>query len=229
MESVENTPGKAERTYFKFYQSFYKAIRNLPEQVQFALYRAIATYSFEFREPDFSQFENAAFIQAIWEGFRPILRKGNQGFLNGANGGAPEGNQNARKQPENNQETTEKQAYKEKGKRIMEKGNNMDNQETLVFPFHSPKFLETWKELCRQPKWKKKTPSALQYSLDKLAGFPEAFAVELMETAIANDNQGVVYPSSTPEAYKKWQKEHQATPAVDMALNTDPSLYNSTF
>ena len=229
MASRENTEGKAQRTYFRFYQSFYDAIKDLPDYAQLAIYRAITAYSLDFQEPDFSQLENAVFIQGIWAGLRPGLQKGIRAFENGRNGGAPEGNQNALKQPENNQETTEKQAYKEKEKRIKEKGNNMDNQETLVFPFHSPKFLETWKELCRQPKWKKKTPSALQYSLDKLAGYPEAFAVELMETAIANDNQGVVYPSSTPEAYKKWQKEHQATPAVDMALNTDPSLYKSTF
>ena len=228
MASRENTEGKAQRTWFKFYQSFYDAIKDLPDYAQLAIYRAITAYSLDFQEPDFSQLENAVFIQGIWAGLRPGLQKGIRAFENGRNGGAPEGNQNALKQPENNQETTEKQAYKEKEKRIKEKGNNMDNQETLVFPFHSPKFLETWKELCSQPKWRKKTPSALQYSLDKLAGYPEAFAVELMETAIANDNQGVVYPS-TPEAYKKWQKEHQATPAVDMALNTDPSLYNSTF
>ena len=223
-----NTAGKAERLYFTFFRSFYKAIDNLPEQVQLALYRAIVAYSLDFQEPDFSQLENADFIQAIWEGFRPILRNGIQHYLNGAKGGAPEGNQNARKQPKNNRKTTEKQAIKDKGIRIKEKGMDMEEQESLVFPFHSPKFFDTWNELRRQPKWKKKTLSALQKSLDKLAGFPEAFAVQLMETAIANDNKGVVY-DSTPEAYKKWQKEHQATPAVDMALNTDPSLYNSTF
>ena len=212
MASIENTEGRAERLYFKFFRSFYKAIDNLPDQVQLTLYRAIVAYSLDFQEPDFSQMENAAFIQAIWEGLRPILRNGIQHYLNGGKGGAPEGNQNARKQPKNNRKTTEKQApYKEEGKGIKEKGNNMDNQETLVFPFHSPKFLETWKELCSQPKWRKKTPSALQKSLDKLAGFPEAFAVELIETAIANDTQGVVYPS-TPEAYKKWQKDNQGGP-----------------
>lgn len=75
----------------------------------------------------------------------------------------------------------------------------------------------------------KENPFRPAKSQDKLAGFPEAFAIELIETAIANDTQGVVYYPTTQEAYKKWQKEHQATPAVDMALNTDPSLYNSTF
>ena len=203
----KNTAGKAERPYFTFFRSFYKAIDNLPEQVQLSLYRAIVAYSLDFQEPDFSQLENTAFIQAIWEGFCPILRNGIQHYLNGAKGGAPEGNQNARKQPTNNRQTTEKQAIKDKGKGIKEKGMNMEEQETLVFPFQSPKFFDTWNELCRQPKWKKKTLSALQKSLDKLSVFPEAFALELMETAIANDTQGVVYPS-TPEAFKKWQREH---------------------
>ena len=206
----KNTAGKAERLYFTFFRSFYKAIDNLPEQVQLSLYRAIVAYSLDFQEPDFSQLENTAFIQAIWEGFRPILRNGIQHYLNGAKGGAPEGNQNARKQPKNNRKTTEKQAIKDKGKGIKEKGMNMEEQETLVFPFQSPKFFDTWNELCRQPKWKKKTLSALQKSLDKLSVFPEAFALELMETAIANDTQGVVYPS-TPDAFKKWEREHQAS------------------
>ncbi len=205
----KNIEGKAERPYFKFFRSFYKAIDNLPDQVQLSLYRAIVSYSLDFQEPDFTQLDNAAFIQAIWEGFRPILRNGIKNYLNGANGGAPEGNQNAKKQPKNNQETTEKQTrYKDNGKGIKEKGINMDNQESFVFPFDSLRFYELWAELCRQPKWRKKSVSALQKSLDKLAPFPEAFALELMETAIANDTQGVVYPS-TPEAFKKWQREHR--------------------
>ena len=89
----------------------------------------------------------------------------------------------------------------------------MEDKESLKFPFHSPKFFETWEDLRQQPKWKKKTLSALQKSLDKLAAFPEAFAVELMDTAIANDTQGVVY-SYTPEAFKKWEREHQESEAT---------------
>lgn len=211
-----NTAGKAERLYFTFFRSFYKAIDNLPEQVQLALYRAIVAYSLDFQEPDFSQLENADFIQAIWEGFRPILRNGIQHYLNGAKGGAPEGNQNARKQPKNNRKTTEKQAIKDKGIGIKEKGMDMEEQESLVFPFHSPKFFDTWNELCRQPKWKKKTLSALQKSLDKLSVFPEAYALELMETAIANDTQGLVYPW-TAAAFKKWQKESQGGTGAETA------------
>ena len=115
----------------------------------------------------------------------------------------------------NEPKTSQKRADKDKEERNKEE-RNKDNNISLVFPFHSQKFFDTWNELRSQPKWKKKSISALQKSLDKLAGFPEAFAVELMETAIANDTQGVVYPS-TPEAFKKWQRERQGATGSETA------------
>ncbi len=210
MESDKNTQRTPERLYFKFFRSFYKAIDNLPDDIQLSLYRGIVSFALDFQEPDFSSMENAPFIQAIWEGFRPVITNGISHYLNGANGGAPEGNQNAKKQPKNNQETTEKQApYKDKGKGIKDKGISMEDQESLVFPFHSQKFFELWAELCRQPKWRKKTLSTLQTNLDRLSSYPEAFSLELIEAAIANNTQGLVYPS-TPADFKKWEKGHQA-------------------
>lgn len=215
MESVENTEGKTERQYFPFFRSYYNSIDNLPESMQLPLYRAIALFSLDFAEPDFSTLQDGYFLQAVWEGILPNLKASITKYRNGKKGGAPKGNRNGpngRKgnQPTTNQQPTENQANKKKEEEIEKE------IESLVFPFQSPKFLETWKELCRQPKWRKKTPSALQKSLDKLAVFPEAFAVELMETAIANDTQGVVYPS-TPEAFKKWEKEHPASTGAQPA------------
>ena len=215
MESVENTEGKTERQYFPFFRSYYNSIDNLPESMQLPLYRAIALFSLDFAEPDFSTLQDGYFLQAVWEGILPNLKASITKYRNGKKGGAPKGNRNGpngRKgnQPTTNQQPTENQANKKKEEEIEKE------IESLVFPFQSPKFLETWKELCRQPKWRKKTPSALQKRLDKLAVFPEAFAVELMETAIANDTQGVVYPS-TPEAFKKWEKEHPASTGAQPA------------
>ena len=215
MESVENTEGKTERQYFPFFRSYYNSIDNLPESMQLPLYRAIALFSLDFAEPDFSTLQDGYFLKAVWEGILPNLKASITKYRNGKKGGAPKGNRNGpngRKgnQPTTNQQPTENQANKKKEEEIEKE------IESLVFPFQSPKFLETWKELCRQPKWRKKTPSALQKSLDKLAVFPEAFAVELMETAIANDTQGVVYPS-TPEAFKKWEKEHPASTGAQPA------------
>lgn len=215
MESVENTEGKTERQYFPFFRSYYNSIDNLPESMQLPLYRAIALFSLDFAEPDFSTLQDGYFLKAVWEGILPNLKASITKYRNGKKGGAPKGNRNGpngRKgnQPTTNQQPTENQANKKKEEEIEKE------IESFVFPFQSPKFFETWKELCRQPKWRKKTPSALQKSLDKLAVFPEAFAVELMETAIANDTQGVVYPS-TPEAFKKWEKEHPASTGTQPA------------
>ena len=216
MESVKNTEGAAERQYFTFFRSYFNSIDNLPDSMQLPLYRAIALYSLDFAAPDFSTLENGQFLKAVWEGILPNLKASITKYRNGKKGGAPRGNRNGpngRKgnQPTTNQQPTENQTNKKKEE---EKEIEIDIQESLVFPFHSQKFFATWNELCRQPKWRKKTLSAFQKSLDKLAVYPEAFALELMETAIANDTQGVVYPS-TPEAFKKWEKQHPGASAAD--------------
>lgn len=82
---------------------------------------------------------------------------------------------------------------------------------TLSFPFQSKKFAETWQELCRQPKWKKKSIDALQKSLNKIAPYPEDYAIVLMEDAIANDYQGLVF-ASTPANYEQWKKNNPGQP-----------------
>ena len=204
MESVKNTDGKAERLYFQFYRSFYESIDKLPAKMQLSLYRAIALYSLDFQEPDFSQEEEKEICQAIWGLLLPTLRKSVQQYLNGKKNPGEQGNQHARKRAENEPKTSRKRAKEDKEERNMEE-RYMEYNESLVFPFHSQKFFETWNELRRQPKWKKKTLSALQKSLDKLAVYPEAFALELIETAIANDWKGVVFPD-TPADFEKWKK-----------------------
>lgn len=75
----------------------------------------------------------------------------------------------------------------------------------LSLPFSGKEFLDTWELLRQQPRWKKKSSSALQLSLKKLSKYPEKFAVHLMETAIANDYQGVVF-DNTEEKFRQWQK-----------------------
>ncbi|MFC0183313.1 Helix-turn-helix domain-containing protein [Pseudarcicella hirudinis] len=80
----------------------------------------------------------------------------------------------------------------------------------LKFPdFADEKFTEVWSELITQPKWKKKTNSALQASLNQLAKFDNHFAIGLMESAISGNYQGVVFPD-TIEKYLK-NGSNQAT------------------
>lgn len=81
---------------------------------------------------------------------------------------------------------------------------------SLELPYHSERFVKTWEMLTKQPKWKGKTVNALQLSLKKLGRYEEAFAVELMETAIERNYQGVVF-TNTDEEYLKWKAGKQAT------------------
>jgi hypothetical protein len=83
-------------------------------------------------------------------------------------------------------------------------------EQPLTIPFTDEEFKKTWEELRQQPKWRKKTVSALQKCLDKLSKYPVEFAIELMTDAIANNWQGVVF-DGTPERYLKWQQSFSDT------------------
>lgn len=86
----------------------------------------------------------------------------------------------------------------------------------LILPFSSEKFLETWEALCEEKNWKGKTQKALQLTLNKLARYEEAFAIELMEKTIENGWKGVVF-GDTDAKYQEWlsarqQKKDNAAP-----------------
>ena len=75
----------------------------------------------------------------------------------------------------------------------------------LSLPYSSTRFVEVWETLRTQPKWKGKTQTALQLSLDKLGKYDEEFAISLMEDAIERNWQGVVF-QDTNERYLHWKE-----------------------
>ena len=92
---------------------------------------------------------------------------------------------------------------------------------SLVLHFSDKEFIDTWNDLRSQPKWRRKTVKALQKSLDRLSRYAVRFAIELMNTAIENDYQGVVYPT-TPSRYEQWMESHpQPQPDQDGEMNRD--------
>lgn len=93
-----------ERESFVFYRSFRDAFRALDKDVRLRMYEAIIDYGLDLIEPHFEDIE-----KVLWTLIRPQLEANNKRFENGCKGGAPIGNQNARKQPKNNQKITEKQ------------------------------------------------------------------------------------------------------------------------
>lgn len=94
-----------ERESFVFYRSFYEGIKELPRDIQGEVLTAIMEYGLNGVTTE----NQKPITKAMFALIKPQLDANNQRFENGKNGGAPKGNQNARKQPKNNQETTEKQ------------------------------------------------------------------------------------------------------------------------
>lgn len=81
-------------------------------------------------------------------------------------------------------------------------------KENLVLPYHSERFAGVWKELADSPKWQGKTARALQYTLNQLGKFEEEFALCLMEAAVVNGWQGVVF-TDTGQKYQRWKEGRQ--------------------
>jgi len=103
------------RESFVFYRSFYDSIGRCPDDVQIVLLRAVINYGLNQEVPDFTGVPFQPFVEAIFAGIRPQLDANHKRFLNGCKGGefgrlggAPKGNNNARKekQPQNNPKTT---------------------------------------------------------------------------------------------------------------------------
>lgn len=100
------------RDSFIFYDSFFCAINELPDEVQLAVYKAVMDFALRDTEPE----GLTGVAKAIFLLIRPQIAANNKRYENGLKGGAPKGNQNARKQPKttetqpnNNQTETKKQ------------------------------------------------------------------------------------------------------------------------
>lgn len=103
-----------QKESFVFYRSFAYTIDRLPAEIQLLLYKAITAYALDMKAPSFEDCPDRVFLEAIWESIRPQLDANHKRYLNGCKGaeygklgGAPKGNQNARKkQPLINPKTT---------------------------------------------------------------------------------------------------------------------------
>ena len=97
-----------KRDSFVFYRSYYEAIKELEQIHQPEIFKALFEYALNGQETKLRGASNA-----VWIALKPQIDANNKKYLNGINGGkfgylggAAKGNQNARKQPQNNPETT---------------------------------------------------------------------------------------------------------------------------
>ena len=127
-----------ERNGFTFFRSFRDAVEMTSEEEQLVLYKAIADYALDGVEPDISTL--GALGRLCWTALRPNLESGIIRFRNGCNGGAPIGNQNARKttenQPGNNQKTTYPLLNENEDENVdeNEEGNRRSKRTAFVVP-----------------------------------------------------------------------------------------------
>ena len=81
------------RDSFVFYRSFFEAIEIQPKNVQADIYAAIFDYVFNNKLPE----GLTSIAQSMFILIKPQIDANNQRYENGKKGGAPKGNQNARK------------------------------------------------------------------------------------------------------------------------------------
>ena len=128
---------KKPRESFVFYRSFYDAINKCPADSRLVLYEAITRYALDGIEPRFE-----GILDLVWTLVKPQLDANWKRYLNGFKGGAPVGNQNAVKQPKNNQKTTKKQP----NVNVNDNDNvNVNDNKNENFDFYFS-FLETEKQ-----------------------------------------------------------------------------------
>lgn len=131
-----------ERNGFTFFRSFRDAVEMTSKEEQLVLYRAIADYALDQIEPDVSTL--GALGRLCWTALRPNLESGVIRFRNGCNGGAPAGNQNARKttenQPENNRKTTYPLLNENEDENVDE--NEEGNKRSKCSAFYPPSLQE---------------------------------------------------------------------------------------
>ena len=120
------------RESFIFYKSFYDSIKELDPKDQVLIYNAIFEHQFYGNEVELNNVSKSIFKLII-----PLLEANNKRYENGKKGGAPKGNQNARKYK---QEETTKNNQKQPKNKVMYNDNvlcimNNDNVLSSIYDY----------------------------------------------------------------------------------------------
>ena len=118
------------RESFIFYASFYDAIKELPNELRLEIFDAVCAYALNGEEPELT-----GVAKAIFTLIKPPIAAANAKYENGCKGGAPKGNQNARKinqaetneEPNKNLKTTKKQPKNNQKQPYKDKDEDKDD------------------------------------------------------------------------------------------------------
>lgn len=112
-----------------FYRSYKAAMELLPEDKQLDFLKSIIDYGLDGKQFDAGDDE---VIRMAYTLIQPLLDANIKNYINGKKGGAPRGNQNARKQPKNNPKTTQKQGNDNVNVNVNANANDNDNNINII-------------------------------------------------------------------------------------------------
>lgn len=154
---------------FVFYKSFYESIKEVDDNIQLELFKAICEYSLNNEEIELTPISRALFTL-----MKPIIDSATKRYVasveNGKKGGAPKGNQNAKKQPKNNLKQPNNNLTKTKEQPKNNLNDNVnDNDNDNIYNYISENFGITINgtNLLKLQKWEEIfTNDILKYGVD---------------------------------------------------------------
>lgn len=118
------------RECFSFYRSFLEAIDKLPPDIQAEIYPAIAHYALN----DVTPTGLSPFAECVFTLVKPIIDSNNKKRDNGAKGGAPTGNKNARKKTTKNNQKQPTVDFSAQPKNNQKQPNNVNDYNNISSP-----------------------------------------------------------------------------------------------
>ena len=117
------------RESFIFYRSFYESIKELNEQEQYELYKAIMEYQFDDKESELK-----GIAKAIFTLIKPQLEANNKRYENGCKGGRPKNQTETKAKPNNNQTITKTKHNNNENENVNENDKKKSIKEKFIKP-----------------------------------------------------------------------------------------------
>lgn len=206
---------------FKFYDNYYLLLTLLNGRDREIMADSILKYMFEGIEPNF---EISSKSYAIWTNMKIALDKQQTNSINGQKGGAPKGNNNAKKTSETTtQKTTEKQPKVQANEQPKKQPNNILYLLFNNFYFQDKGLLREkiteWISYKRERKesYKERGFKSLLTQIEKnCTKYGEEAIINLINECMASNYSGIIFdklksikPITNPEWFKKEVKKEE--------------------
>lgn len=176
------------RESFIFYRSFYESIKQLDEQSQYHIYKAIVEHEFEEKKHDLEGIEKAIFIL-----IEPQLNANKKRYENGCKGGRPKNQKITKIKPKNNQNKTKTKPNNNENVNVNENENNNNNVNVNKKYYDDEKLNKTFLEFLQLRKKLKAVNSdrAITLLINQLSNYDDETKLQMIEQSILNSWKSV--------------------------------------